>query len=193
MKRNFLIAVAIIGLCSSCETDNEFFTDAQQEKNDALQRSYHTANFSYETYQLIIDGFEYHKALPYHENVMLYEKYVNSTLYEMGLNESYKVIDFEILEKLLQTDEMIISEFDYSSNAKMLMEQLLKEGSYDAFVFQKLNTTEQSILNTMMNLNKDNNGEDDLFNRNRTIAFAYGAQYSFAEAVLYAGAVALHF
>lgn len=192
MKRNFLIAVAILGLCSSCETDNEFFTDAHQETNNALQRSYHTANFNYETYQLIIEGFEYHKALPYHENVMLYEKYVNSTLYEMGLNKSYKMIDFERLEKLLQTDEMIISEFDYSSNAKILMEQLLKEGSYDASIFQELNAKEQSILNTMLALSADNKG-DDKFGEKRTIAFAYGAQFSFTEAVLYAGAVALHF
>lgn len=192
MKRNFLIAVAILGLCSSCETDNEFFTDSQQKTNNALQRSYHTANFNYETYKLIIDGFEHHKALPYHENVMLYEKYVNSTLYEMGLNESYKVIDFAILEKLIQTDEMIISEFDYSSDAKILMEQLLKEGSYDASIFQKLNATEQSILNTMLALSTDNKGDDKLGD-DRTIAFAYGAQFSFTEAVLYAGAVALHF
>lgn len=192
MKRNFLIAVAIIGLCSSCETDNEFFTDAQQEKNDALQRSYHTANFNYETYQLIIEGFEYHKAIPYHENVMLYEKYVNSTLYEMGLNESYKMIDYDILQKLLQADEMIISEFDYSSDTKMLMEQLLKEGSYDASVFQKLNATEQSILNIMLALSTDNKGDDRIDDK-RTIAFAYGAQFSFTEAILYAGAVALHF
>ncbi|RRJ89171.1 hypothetical protein EG240_12430 [Paenimyroides tangerinum] len=192
MKRNFLIAVAIIGLCSSCETDNEFFTDSQQKTNYALQRSYHTANFNYETYQLIIEGFEYHKALPYHENVMLYEKYVNSTLYEIGLNESYKMIDYDILQKLLQADEMIISEFDYSSNAKILMEQLLKEGSYDASVFQKLNATEQSILNTMLALSTDNKGDDRIDDK-RTIAFAYGAQFSFTEAILYAGAVALHF
>jgi len=192
MKRNFLIAVAILGLCSSCETDNEFFTDAQQKTNNALQRSYLTTNYNYETYQWIIEGFEYHKSLPYHDNVMLYEKYVNTTLHEMGLNESYKMIDYEVLQKLLQTDEMIISEFDYSSDAKMLMKQLLKEGSYDVSVFQKLNATEQSILNTMFALSTDNKGDNKLGDK-RTIAFAYGAQYSFTEAILYAGAVALHF
>lgn len=174
------------------ETDNEFFTDMQQETNNALQRSYRTANFSYETYKLIIEGFEYNKALPYHENVMLYEKYVNTTLHEMGLNESYKVIDFELIQKLIQTDEMFISEFDYSSNAKMLMEQLLKEGSYDASVFQKLNGTEQSILNTTLALSTDNKG-DDKFGEKRTIAFAYGVQFSFTEAILYVGTVVLHF
>mgnify|MGYP003531938192 FL=1 len=141
---------------------------------------------------MIIEGFEYNKALPYHENVMLYEKYVNSTLYEMGLNESYKMFDYDILQKLLQADEMIISEFDYSSNAKILMEQLLKEGSYDASVFQKLNATEQSILNTMLALSTDNKGDDRIDDK-RTIAFAYGAQFSFTEAILYAGAVGLHF
>ena len=49
-------------------------------------------------------------------------------------------------------------------------------------------------MNTLFKMHNDNNGNgnDDKLNKRRTIAFAYGNQNSFKQAVLYSGAIELN-
>lgn len=53
-----------------------------------------------------------------------------------------------------------------------------------------LNENENRIVQTLFAMHNEGN-DDDLWKGRRNIAFAYGAQYSFKQAVLYAGAVEL--
>ena len=53
------------------------------------------------------------------------------------------------------------------------------------------NESEHRLIETLVVLHSNGNGDDDLLNDKRSIAFAYGAQYSLTQAVLYAGAIEL--
>lgn len=64
--------------------------------------------------------------------------------------------------------------------------------SYEGIGTDELNEKEFRLIQTLFVLHNDNGGNDyDDDDDRRTIAFAYGAQYSFTQAVLYAGAMEL--
>ena len=53
------------------------------------------------------------------------------------------------------------------------------------------NESERHLIETLFALHSNGNGDDDKWNRKKNIAFAYGAQYSLTQAVLYTGAIEL--
>lgn len=74
MKKNFLWAVAVYALCSSCETaDDSFIYEEKQQTVMALK----TQNVNdYETYQNIMAGFNYDGELSYEINLIRFEEHV---------------------------------------------------------------------------------------------------------------------
>ncbi|HUH26305.1 MAG TPA: hypothetical protein VLY87_06730 [Flavobacterium sp.] len=59
MKRFFLYAVAIAALCSSCETEDETFSTETNNQTNALHQAKGVKANDYETYQSILNSFEY--------------------------------------------------------------------------------------------------------------------------------------
>ena len=192
MKKFFLAAVAISALCSSCETADETYLKESNYESLNAQRTNGLNNTDYEVYKNILERFAYNNDQNYIENVLRFEKHVNLSLNYYTDTNSYESLNMEKLAFLSNSDESIIDKLYYSAEFKNALYYILYS-SRDAGLPLK-SEKENSLIITLVKVHNDKreNGDDDLFDKNkRTIAFAYGAQYSFHQAVLYAGAIEL--
>ena len=188
MKKFFLAAVAISALFSSCETTDEKILNETNYESLNIQKTKGLNNSDYEIYRNVLEHFPYNNDQNYIENVVRFEKHVNYTLEDNTQTNIYESINMDRLANLVENDD-IINELHYSAEFKELFYNILYEGSVVEFSLR--NEKEHNLISTLFKIHNDNNdnGNDDKLNKNRTIAFAYGAQYSFKQAVLYAGAI----
>jgi|SRR5690554_796006 len=196
MKRFFLSAVVISILCSSCETDNEVFTteigdNYKSNQSTALSQAKGVEVNSYQTYQNIINSFVYDKQQTHQENLLLFEQHVNQQIPNYVQQETYKYenIDNRQLWLLKQTDTSIIEVLAYSKETKLVIYAILNNSFENTELDLLTNESERNLVETLLALHS--NGDDDEINDNRSIAFAYGAQYNLTQAILYAGAIEL--
>jgi len=188
MKKFFLAAVAISAICSSCEaTDENFLQEINNAKVNA-QKTKDGESADYQTYKNTVTRFIYNNDRSYAENVKMFEQHVNQYLNDDRQANTYESINLNQLERLIQNNVNIIDELDYSTEFKEGLYNMVHKNSEDLLPLK--DQKENNLRNTLFKIHKDNNG-DDLLNGKRTIAFAYGAQSSFKQAVLYAGAIEL--
>lgn len=189
MKKFFLAAVAISALCSSCESTDETLSSETNYESLNAQKVKGLANNDYETYRNVLENFVHSNDQNYTENVVRFEKYVNLVLKNDTQANTYESINMDQLAILVENNEIIINELHYSEEFKEQLYNIVYKNS--AAEFSLRNEEENNLIITLFKMHNDNNGNDDKLNKNRTIAFAYGAQSNFKRAVLYAGAIDL--
>ena len=196
MKRFFLYAVAIAALCSSCETEDETFATEANNHSNALQHAKGVQVNDYQTYQSILNNFDYNNQQTHQENLRQFEKHVNRQMLNYVPQETYKYekINTEQLLVLEQANTNYIEQLVYSNETKQAIYAIISN-SFNSDTAQLITVeSERRLIETLfaMHSNGNGNGNDgDIWNRNRSIAFAYGAQYTLTQAVLYAGAIEL--
>jgi|GEM_PF-950584 len=198
MNKYFLWAVAISALCSACETENEVFTtEAPDNYRDnqtiALQQAKGVETNDYQTYQSILNSFVYNNQQTYQENLLRFEQYVNLQMVDYGQQETYayETINNEQLLVLEQADVDFIEQLAYTRETKQAIYAIINSQFNIEAIGLITNENERHLIETLFALHNNGNGDDNKWNGNRTIAFAYGSQYSFTKAVLYAGAIEL--
>ena len=198
MKRFFLYAVAISALCSSCETEDEAFaTEApdnyRDNQNNTLYQAKGAQVNDYQTYQSILNSFVYNNQQTYQENLLLFEAHVNQQMlnYVPQKTYTYETINSKQVQLLAQADTGFIEQLAYTSEAKQAIYDVLNNRFNNETTNLITNENERLLIETLFALHSNGNGDDDKLNGNRNIAFAYGAQYSFTQAVLYGGAIEL--
>lgn len=192
MKRFFLYAVAIAALCSSCETEDEAFATETNKQTNTLHQAKGVKTSDYQTYQSILKSFDYNTQQTYQENLLLFEGYVNRQMLNYVPQETYKYenINTEQLLVLQQVDANYIEKLAYTKQTKQAIYAIIGNSFNSDMVQLITNLTERHLIETLFALHSNGN-DDDLWNRKKNIAFAYGAQYSLTQAVLYAGAIEL--
>ena len=193
MKRFFLYAVAIAALCSSCEIEDEkFATETNRQTNDLYQGKSIETN-DYQTYQSILNSFIYNNQQTYQENLLLFEQHVNRQMLNYVPQEihEYEKINTEQLLVLKKTDSDFIEQLVYTKETKQAIYAIIGNQFKSDKVQLITNESERHLIETLLALHNNGNGDDDKLNDNRSIAFAYGAQYNLTQAVLYAGAIEL--
>jgi len=194
MKRFFLYAVAISALCSSCETEDEAFATETNNQTNTLHHAKGVEANDYQMYQSILNSFEYNTQQTYQENLLLFEAHVNRQMLNYVPHETYKYekINSEQVLVLQQTGSDFIEQLAYTKQTKQAIYAIIGNQFNSDMVQLITNESEQRLIETLLALHSNVNGnDDDLLNGKRNIAFAYGAQYSFTQAVLYAGAIEL--
>lgn len=192
MKRFFLYAVAISALCSACETEDETFATETNNQTNALHQAKSVETNDYQTYQSILNSFVYNNEQTHQENLLLFEQHVNRQMLNYVPQETYKYenINTEQLLVLEQADTDFIEQLVYSNETKQTIYTLVSN-QFNSDMLQLItNESERRLIGTLFALHSYGN-DDDKLNGNRNIAFAYGAQYSLTQAVLYAGAIEL--
>lgn len=190
MKRIFLSAVVISILCSSCEKDNEAFaTEVNKQTNAVYQVKSVEAN-GYQIYQNIMNSFVYDYQQTHQVNLLLFEQHVNQQMlnYEPAQTYKYESIDSKQLLVLKQTDASIIEKLAYTQETKLAIYAILENSFKSNELAFISNASERILVENLLALHGNGN---DIWNGNKTIAFAYGAQYNLTLAILYAGAVEL--
>lgn len=178
MKKYFLLAVALSALCSSCETEDE--TINSTNLLNAGKSSDHIA-----VYRNCINSFVYDPSNLFEENMYAFETHVNKYIEE---EQDYATFNLDTFIQLQDLPYDVLHGLNYSDQFKMRLIKIINnEGFY--IPENSLSEKETRLLHTLSNI-QDGNG-DGLWNKKRTIAFAYGAQYSFKQAVLYSGAIEL--
>lgn len=192
MKRFFLHAVAITALCSSCETEDDVFATETNNQNNTLHQEKGVQANDYQTYQSILNTFEYNTQQTYQKNLLLFEGHVNLQMLNYVPQETYKYekINTEQLLVLQQVDADYIEKLVYTKQTKQVIYAIISNRFNNDMVQLITNESERNLIENLFALHSNGN-DDDLWNRNKTIAFAYGAQYSLTQAVLYAGAIEL--
>ena len=186
MKQFFLWAVVLSALCSSCETADETFLEENNNAHYATAK--HSGEWNdYEVYQNIVNTFVYDTQQTYQENLTRFEQHVNFLM----ADEEYASIDFKQLRLLENAGEHFVEQLSYSAPTKEAIYGILNRSFDPETMTLPGNEQERRLIQTLFALHSKGDGDDDKLNDNRTIAFAYGAQYSLAQAVLYAGAVEL--
>lgn len=193
MNRFFLYAVAITALCSSCETEDETFATETKNQPNALYHAKGVEANDYQIYQSILNSFVYNNQQTHKENLLQFEQHVNRLMLQYMPQETdgYKKINTEQLLMLQQADTNCIEKLAYTEETKQAIYALVSKRFNSDMVQLITNENEQRLIETLFALHSNGNGNDNKWNGNRTIAFAYGAQYSFTQAVLYAGAIEL--
>ena len=193
MKRFFLYAVAIAALCSSCETEDEAFATETKNQTNTLHHAKGVKTTDYQMYQSILNSFEYNHQQTYQENLLLFEGHVNRQMFNDVPQETYKYekINTEQLLVLQQVDADYIEKLVYTKQTKQAIYAIISSQFNSDMVRLITNESEHRLIETLVVLHSNGNGDDDLLNDKRSIAFAYGAQYSLTQAVLYAGAIEL--
>lgn len=193
MKRFFLYAVAISALCSSCETEDETFATETNNQTNALHQAKGVKANDYETYQSILNSFEYNHQQTYQENLLLFEQHVNRQMLNYVPQEihEYEKINTEQLLMLQHADTNYIQKLAYTEETKQAIYAIIGNQFKSDMVQLITNESERHLIETLLALHNNGNGDDDKLNDNRSIAFAYGAQYNLTQAVLYAGAIEL--
>src|SRR5690606_41558336 len=196
MNKYFLWTVAIAALCSSCETDNETFA-TQTPNNDrdnqttALPQAKNVEVNDYQMYQSILNSFVYNQDKTYTKNLSRFKQHVNQRIAYGDETVPYEQLDLRQVAFLATAGTAYIEHFNYSATAKKMIYAVLYQQYNEETAKNTLEPEEYRLVQTLAALHNDNNGigdDDDFWNNKRTIAFAYGAQYSFTQAVLYAGA-----
>lgn len=197
MKRFFLYAVAISALCSSCETENEAFaTETPDNYRDNQTNALHQAKGvkanDYQTYQSILNSFVYNNQQTYQENLLLFEQHVNRQIpyYVQQENYEYEKINTEQLFVLKHTGADFVEQLSYTNEAKQAIYAIIGDQFNSDMAQLITNESERHLIETLFALHSNGN-DDDLWKDKKNIAFAYGSQYSFTQAVLYAGAIEL--
>ena len=194
MKRFFLYAVAISALCSSCETEDEAFAAETNNQTNVLYHAKGVEVNNYQMYQSILNSFVYNNQQTYQENLLRFEEHVNRQMLNYVPQETYKYekINTEQLLVLQQVDTDYIEKLVYTKQTKQAIYAIIGN-SFNSDMAQLItNENEQRLIETLFSLHNNGNGnDDDFWNDKRSIAFAYGAQYSFTQAVLYAGVIEL--
>ena len=190
MKKIFLSAVAISALYSSCETADDIY-EKETKHETRTTSAYKSTSDNYEHYRNIVDGFTYDQNLNYRSNMQLFEQYVNRYIQQNLDDALYQPIDWEKLNQLCSADESFIKQLDYSDAFKERLQAILQ--GKNASIPELTNETEKQIVTTVLKMHGDyaGNGDDNTLDDKRIIAYAYGAQHSFTQAVLYAGAIEL--
>ncbi len=193
MKRFFLYAVAITALCSSCETEDETFATETKNQPNALYHAKGVEANDYQIYQSILNSFVYNNQQTHQENLLLFEQHVNQQMLNYVAQETYKYekINTEQLLILTQANLDFIEQLAYTKETKQAIYALVSNQFNSETARLITNQKERRLVETLVALHNNGNGDDDKLNGNRNIAFAYGAQYSFTQAVLYAGAIEL--
>lgn len=186
MKHFFLWAVVISALCSSCETADESFTQdtVTSDKTLAIQ---HRDLSDYEVYKNAVGSFVYDKIQSNYNNQLQFEQHVNNYVPN---GTTYEAINFDLLNMLEGGGASLVSQLTYSTNTKAAIVAILNGTFNTGNLTLITNTEEHNLIVTLYALHNDGNGDDEWKN-NKTIAFAYGAQYNLTQAVLYAGTVNL--
>lgn len=193
MNRFFLYAVAITALCSSCETEDETFATETKNQPNALYHAKGIEANDYQIYQSILNSFVYNNEQTYQNNLLLFEAHVNRLMLQYMHQETdgYKKINTEQLLMLQQADTNYIEKLAYTEETKQAIHAIVGNNFNSETARLITNQKERRLVETLVALHSNGNGNDNKWNGNRTIAFAYGAQYSFTQAVLYAGAIEL--
>ena len=193
MKRFFLYAVAISALCSSCETEDEAFATETNNQTNALHQAKGVQANNYQTYQSILNSFVYNNQQTHQENLLLFEQHVNRQMLNYVPQETYRYekINMEQLLVLQQADTNFIQQLSYANETKQAIYAIIGN-KFNSDMVQLITTeSERNLMEIMFALHSNGNGNDNKWNDKRSIAFAYGSQYSFTQAVLYAGAIEL--
>lgn len=193
MKRFFLYAVAISALCSSCETEDEAFTTETNNQTNTLHHAKGVEANDYQTYQSILNSFDYNTQQTHQENLLLFEQHVNLQIayYEPQEIHEYEKINNEQLLVLEQAGIDFIEQLHYTNETKQAIYAIVSSQFHSDTMQLITNESEHRLIETLFALHNNGNGDDNKWNGNRTIAFVYGAQYSLTQAVLYAGAIEL--
>ncbi len=193
MKRFFLYAVAIAALCSSCETEDETFATETHNQSNTLHQAKGVEVNDYQTYQSILNSFDYNNQQTHQQNLIQFEKHVNRQMLSYVPQETYKYekINTEQLLVLEQANTNYIEQLAYTRETKQAIYAIIKNQFNSETIRLITNESERYLLETLFAFQNNENGDDDLLNDKRSIAFAYGAQYSITQAVLYAGAIEL--
>src|SRR5690606_32711264 len=193
MKRFFLYAVAISALCSSCETEDEAFATETNNQNNTLHQAKGIETNDYQTYQSILNSFVYNHQQTHQENLLLFEQHVNRQMLNYVPHETYKYEKTNAEQLLILTQENVdfIEQLVYTKETKQAIYAIVSN-QFNSEIMQLItNGRERHLIETLFALHSNGNGDDDKWNRKKNIAFAYGAQYSLTQAVLYAGAIEL--
>ncbi|MEG0851666.1 MAG: hypothetical protein RSF34_21065 [Flavobacterium sp.] len=193
MKRFFLYAVAISALCSSCETEDEAFATETNNQNNTLHQAKGVEANDYQTYQSILNSFVYNNQQTYQENLLQFEGHVNQQMLNYVPQNIYKYekMNTEQLLVLEQAGTNFIDQLFYTEETKQVIYSIVSN-QFNIEIMQLItNESERHLIETLFALHSNGNGDDDKWNRKKNIAFAYGAQYSLTQAVLYAGAIEL--
>ena len=192
MKRFFLYAVAITALCSACETENEVFATKTNNQTTILNQAKSAKANHYQIYQSIMNSFVYNKSQTYEENQLLFEEHVNQQIsyYVKPETYEYERINPEQLFVLEKADVTFIEQLTYTKETKQVIYAIVTNHFNSETMPLITNEDERNLIATLFALHGNGN-DDDLWNRKKNIAFAYGAQYNFTQAVLYAGAIEL--
>lgn len=191
MKRFFLYAVAISALCSSCETEDESFATETNNQTNTLHQEKGVKTSDYQTYQSVLNSFVYNNQQTHQENLLLFEEHVNRQMFNYVPQETYKYekINTEQVLILEQANVDFIEQLTYTKQTKQAIYAIVNNqfNSETTQLITKQN--ERRLIETLFALHNNGNGDDNKLNDKRNIAFAYGAQYSLTQAVLYAGAI----
>jgi lipopolysaccharide export LptBFGC system permease protein LptF len=191
MKKNFLLAVAISALISSCEmTDETFIQEKNTNKNEVTEKK--SALNEVELYYTIINAFSYDELESYENNLAVFEKHTNDyTNRILGSSTAYEAIDTKQLSSILMDPDEVVNQLNCSKQVKMMIHTILKFDGKVLIDSSLFTEDEHKLLFVLSCLQADDSINDSGWKRKRTIAFAYGAQYSITKAILYAGAVEL--
>lgn len=184
MKKYFLLAVALSPLCSSCETEDETLKNETRNSTTALHVGKYSDHIA--IYRNCINTFTYNRSKLFQENMNAFEIHVNNSI--QG-EQGYQPFNFHTFTQLQVVPYNVLSQLTYSDNFKVQLTRILNNQGLNADK-GSFATSEYNLLNTLSILHNDTD-DRDWKKHNRTIAFAYGAQYSFKQAVLYAGAIEL--
>ncbi len=191
MKKNFLLAVAISALISSCEmTDETFIQEKNTNKNEVTEKK--SALNEVELYYTIMNAFSYNQLESYENNLAVFEKHTNDyTNRILGSSTAYEAIDTKQLSSIVMDPDEVVNQLNCSKQVKMMIHTILKFDGKVLINSSLFTEEEHKLLFVLSCLQADDSINDSGWKRKRTIAFAYGAQYSITKAILYAGAVEL--
>ena len=191
MKKNFLLAVAISALISSCEmTDETFIQEMNTNQNEVTKKK--SSLNEVELYYAVMNAFSYDELESYKNNLAAFEKHTNDyTNRILGSSTAYEVIDTKQLSSILIDPDEVVNQLNCSKQVKMMIHTILKFDGKVLIDSSLFTEEEHKLLFVLSCLQADDSINDSGWKRKRTIAFAYGAQYNITQAILYAGAVEL--
>lgn len=191
MKKFFLWAVVISALCSSCETADEYIAQDTKDAGYMILQSDNSTQETYNLYQNILHSFEYDRNQSGTEYLLAFENHVNLRMEQYaGAEHIYAVIDMEQLTRLQHAPETVLEALSYKPEVTQAIQELLKKHTADISAYNRLEEEDKKLMQTLWLLHNDHN-DDDNNDDKRIVAFAYGAQYSLTQAILYAGAIEL--
>lgn len=179
-------------MCSSCETADEIFLEETNNIHNVMPIAKQQEWNDYAVYQNIVNTFVYDMQQTHQENLLRFEQHVNHLMPNYG-TDVYESINFEQLGLLETAGEHFVEQLSYSMLTKEAIYKILNQSFDPEVMTLPGNEPERRLIATLFVLYNNENGDDgdDEWKNKKTIAFAYGAQYSLTQAVLYAGAVEL--